>query len=284
MKNKAVLLLSCPDHSGLVAKISNFIHHIGGNITGLDEHVDINENVFFLRVAWDNIAGEISRNELIRLFTPLANSMDARWEIKLLSDKMRAAVYVSKFDHCIQELLWRYSNDELNIEIPLVISNHEMMRQLCENYQIPYYYKPRTAGNKIAEEQSELELLSDHKIDFIILARYMQVLTQRFVETYKERIINIHHSFLPAFMGGDPYKQAFSRGVKIIGATSHFVTEILDDGPIIEQDVIRISHRDSVRDLKRKGRDLERSVLLKAIQLYSEHRILLHNKKTIIFE
>jgi formyltetrahydrofolate deformylase len=280
----AILLFSCPDRIGLVARISHFIFERGGNILDLDEHVDPDEQIFSIRVAWDLSRFSISAAELIDAFTPLAREFKASWEIKFPEKKMRLAIFVSKYDHCLQEILWRNSIGEFPIEIPLIISNHPDLQNLAAHYKIPYHVFPITAANKMEQEGQELKLLAEHQIDTVILARYMQIISTQFVKKYPNRIINIHHSFLPAFAGSNPYKQAYQRGVKIIGATSHYVTEELDEGPIIEQDIRRITHRDSLEDLIRKGRDLERIVLARAIRYHAEHRVLVHGRKTIIFD
>lgn len=282
--NLAVLLLSCPDQVGLVSTITNFIYERNGNIVDLDEHVDESEKTFFIRIVWDLTNFSIPIDNLENEFSVLVEKLNANYQIKLLSQKTRIALFVSKYDHCLNEILWRNSTGDYPFEIPLIISNHDEMKSIAEMHQIPFYYFPIDKENKIEQEQNEIELLKKHKIDTIVLARYMQILSSKFVEEYPNQIINIHHSFLPAFAGGNPYKQAFQRGVKIIGATSHYVTEVLDDGPIIEQDVIRISHKESVAELMRKGRDLERLVLARAVIAHSEHRILVSGRKTIVFE
>lgn len=227
---------------------------------------------------------EISADELENAFRPVGKKFDANWSIHFTGRKTRIAVMVSKYDHCLQELLWRQRLAESEYEIPLIISNHPDLEPMAAYHRIPYHVFPITKENKEAQEKAELKLLLENKIDAVVLARYMQVLSPAFVDEFPNRIINIHHSFLPAFMGGNPYKQAYERGVKIIGATSHYVTEDLDEGPIIEQDIIRISHRDSVNDLVRRGRDLERIVLAKAVNYHAEHRILVNGKKTVVFE
>lgn len=283
-KLTAILLLSCPDRTGLVARISHFIFERGGNILDLDEHVDTDEQIFFLRLAWDMKHFSISDSELDEAFAPLAKEFNATWKINFAEKKLRVAMFVSKYDHCLQELLWRHSLGEFPIEIPLIISNHPDLQPLADHYGIHYHVFPVTKENKVEQEEKELALLREHTIDTIVLARYMQILSPRFVAEYPNRIINIHHSFLPAFVGGNPYKQAYQRGVKLIGATSHYVTEELDEGPIIEQDIIRISHKDTIDDLKRKGRDIERLVLARALHYHAEHRILIHGRKTIVFD
>jgi formyltetrahydrofolate deformylase len=279
----AILLLSCPDRKGLVSEISYFVSNNGGNITDLDEHVNQEEKTFFIRIAWDLKDFKIPIDKLNEAFTPLAEKFDAEWEINFSNIKPRLAVFVSKYDHCLQVVLWRHKIGEFRADITAVISNHPDLENLAEHYSVPFYHFPITKENKAEQEQKEIELLHELKADAVILARYMQILSTKFVAEFPNRIINIHHSFLPAFIGGNPYKQAYERGVKIIGATSHFVTENLDEGPIIVQDIIPISHRDSTKDLVRKGRDLERLVLAKAIHYYLEHRVLVHRGKTIIF-
>ena len=280
----AILLLSCKDRIGLVSRIAHFVFERGGNIIDLDEHVDMDEKYFFVRIAWDMKNFSIPPSEVVEAFTPLAKEFNATWRINFTGQNLRVGIFVSKYDHCLREILWRQKMGEFNIDIPLIISNHEDLRPLAEHYNIPYYVFPIMQENKPEQEKKELALLKENKIDTIVLARYMQILTPQIIDKYKNQIINIHHSFLPAFVGSNPYKQAYERGVKIIGATSHYVTKELDDGPIIEQDIIRISHKDTVKDLIRKGRDLERLILAKALYFHSEHRILVHGKKTIIFE
>jgi formyltetrahydrofolate deformylase len=280
----AILLLSCPDRRGLVSRISHFVFERGGNILDLDEHVDIDGKYFFLRLAWDMKNFSIPESEVTEAFTPLAKEFNAKWRINFAGKNLRVAIFVSKFDHCLQEILWRQRLGEFNIEIPLIISNHQDLKPLAEHYGIRYCVFQINEENKLEQEKKELSLLKENQVDTIVLARYMQILTEQFVDEYPDQIINIHHSFLPAFIGPNPYKQAYQRGVKIIGATSHYVTKELDNGPIIEQDIIRISHKDTISDLVRKGRDLERMILARALYYHSQHRILVHGKKTIIFE
>jgi formyltetrahydrofolate deformylase len=280
-RSTAILLLSCKDRTGLISRISHFVFERGGNILDLDEHVD--GEYFFIRLAWDMKNFSVPESDTPDAFGPLAREFDAKWKINFTGKNMRVAIFVSKFDHCLQEILWRQRLGEFNVDIPLIISNHDELRPLAEHYGVPFYVFPVNDGNKGEQEKKELALLKENGIDAIVLARYMQVLTPGFVDAYPNRIINIHHSFLPAFVGSNPYKQAYERGVKIIGATSHYVTKDLDDGPIIEQDVIRISHKDTVDDLVRKGRDLERLILARALYYHAQHRILVHGKKTIVF-
>ncbi|MCD6376821.1 MAG: formyltetrahydrofolate deformylase [Caldisericaceae bacterium] len=283
-KLTAVLLLTCPDRVGLISRISHFIFERQGNIIDLDEHVDQEQQLFSIRVAWDMTNFTINAQQLQEAFAPLAKEFQATWSLRFLEQKSRVAIFVSKRDHCLNEILWRYQLGEYNIEICCIVSNHSNLKPIADQYQIPVHVFPVTKNNKKEQETKELQLLQKYQVDTIVLARYMQILSPQFVKHYPNRIINIHHSFLPAFAGSNPYRQAFERGVKIIGATSHYVTEELDQGPIIEQDVIRISHKDTLKDLIRKGRDLERLVLAKALRYHFEHRILVHGRKTIIFE
>ncbi len=282
--NSAILLLSCPDRIGLVSRISHFVFERGGNILDLDEHVDMDTGTFFIRVAWDMDNFSIAANDLPGALAPLAKEFNASWSVNFTERNMRVALFVSKYNHCLQELLWRQSLGEYPVVFPLIISNHHDLEYLADQHKIPYYVFPISKDLRVQQEKKEMDLLREEKIDSIVLARYMQILSPDFVEAYPNRIINIHHSFLPSFVGGNPYQQAYERGVKIIGATSHYVTGDLDQGPIIEQDVIRISHKDTVSDLKRKGRDLERLVLARALKYHAEYRILSHGKKTIIFD
>ena len=280
----AILLLSCPDRKGLVSKISEFVFERGGNILSLDEHVDTDTATFFIRVVWDMKDFFVPDAELPALLKRMAEGIDANWSLDFTDRHLRVALFVSKYDHCLQELLWRQRLGEYPVEFPLILSNHPDLQELGAQYGIPFHFFPIDPENKAGQEKKELELLRKEKIHTIVLARYMQVLSPEFVDRYPNRIINIHHSFLPSFVGSNPYRQAYLRGVKIIGATSHYVTGDLDQGPIIEQDVVRISHRDTVDDLRRKGRDLERLVLARALKYHAEHRILPHGKKTIVFD
>jgi formyltetrahydrofolate deformylase len=277
----AVLLLSCKDRTGLISRMSHFVFERGGNIIDLDEHVD--GQYFFLRIAWDMKNFSVPESDVRGAFAPLAKEFDATWQISFTAQKQRVAIFVSRLDHCLQEILWRHRLGEFDVEICLIISNHEDLRPLAGHYGIPYFVFPITSDNRRDQEKKELALLKEHGIGTIVLARYMQILSPEFVDEYPNQIINIHHSFLPAFAGRDPYTQAYERGVKIIGATSHYVTKELDDGPIIEQDIIRISHKDGVSDLVRKGRDLERMILARALFYHAQHRVLVHGKKTIVF-
>ena len=280
----AVLLLICPDRVGLISRISHFIFERGGNIVDLDEHVDPERNIFSIRVAWDMNNFSIAPSEVKEAFAPLAKEFKATWDIRFLENKSRVAIFVSKRDHCLNEILWRYQLGEYPIEICCIISNHPDLKSIADHNNIPFFVFPIDKTNKRQQEEKEIKLLQKFKVDTIVLARYMQILSPEFVARYPNQIINIHHSFLPAFAGSNPYRQAYDRGVKIIGATSHYVTEQLDEGPIIEQDIIRISHKDTLKDLIRKGRDLERIVLAKALQYHFEHRVLVQGRKTLIFK
>lgn len=279
----AILLFTCADQDGIVAKISQFIYKYGGNIIDLDEHVNQNQKFFSIRVVWSMKNFSISSSQLHNDFDVVGKEFNAHWRIEFSESKLRLAIFVSKYDHCLQEILWRYKMNEYDIEIPLIISNHPDLQELAESNGIPFHVFPITKENKLDQEAKEIALMKENNIDLIVLARYMQVLTPEFIQEYRNKIINIHHSFLPGFVGGNPYKQAYERGVKIIGATSHYVTEELDEGPIIEQDIMRITHKDTIKDLIRKGRDLERTVLARALLYKAEHRIIVDGKRTVVF-
>jgi formyltetrahydrofolate deformylase len=283
MKNSAILLIACPDQKGLVAAISDFVFRHNGNILHADEHADEGSNLFLMRVEFDPADFDIDRKDFAKYFSPLAEKFEMTWRLAQSSHRQKTVILVSKYDHCLVDLLYRHKSGELACEIPLIISNHPDNREIAEFYRIPYVTIPVPQEGKRSAEEKILSLLRQHAPDFIVLARYMQILSPDFVSEYPQRIINIHHSFLPAFLGAKPYHQAFARGVKLIGATSHYVTEVLDDGPIIEQDVIRISHRDSLPDLVQKGRDLEKVVLSRAVRWHLENRILLYGNKTVVF-
>lgn len=282
--NEAILHFVCSDQRGLVSRISTFIHEHRGNIISLNEFVDSATKTFFLRVAWNMDGFDLDDVSFKKEFSLLAGSFDASWEVYFTTRKQQVAVFVSKYDHCLRDILWRYGMNEFPVEIPLIISNHPDLMGIGERYGIPFHVFPVSKDDKNIVEREEIELLRQNKIDAIVLARYMQILSPEFVNQFPNRIINIHHSFLPAFVGGNPYRQAYERGVKIIGATSHYVTSELDQGPIIEQSTASITHRDNVKDLVRKGRDLERLVLARALKLHSEHRVLVHGRKTVVFE
>ncbi len=284
MKNSAILLLSCPDRKGLVATISDFIFRHNGNILHADEHADEDSNLFLMRVEFDPAGFDIDLADFSRHFLPIAEKFEMKWRLAQANYRPKMAILVSKYDHCLVDLLYRHKSGELACDIPVIISNHADNQPTADFYRIPYFTVPVPKDNKREAEQKILSLLRQHAPDFIVLARYMQILSSEFVSAYPHRIINIHHSFLPAFIGAKPYHQAFARGVKLIGATSHYVTEALDDGPIIEQDVIRISHRDSLDDLLQKGRDLEKVVLSRGVRWHVENRVLLYGNKTVVFD
>ncbi len=284
MKNTAILLISCPDRKGLVASISDFVFRHKGNILHADEHADEGSNLFLMRVEFDPIDFDINLADFAKHFSPIAEKFAMQWRLARSNVRQKMAILVSKYDHCLVDLLYRHKSGELACDIPLVISNHPDNGPIAEFYRIPFFVVPVTKDNKSEAEQKILALLKQHDLDFIVLARYMQILSNQFVNEYPHRIINIHHSFLPAFVGAKPYHQAFTRGVKLIGATSHYVTDVLDDGPIIEQDVVRISHRDSLDDLLQKGRDLEKVVLSRAVRWHIENRVLLYGNKTVVFD
>jgi len=284
MKTSAVLLISCRDRKGLVATVSDFIYKHGGNILHTDEHTDADSSWFLMRVEFDPSDFDIPLPQAAQLFGPIAQKFDMEWRLAQPGERKKMAIMVSKYDHCLVDLLYRHKVGELNCDIPLIISNHADNQPIADFYQIPFLVVPVPKDRKRDAEQRQIALLREHNVDFTVLARYMQVLSNEFVATFPHRIINIHHSFLPAFVGAKPYHQAFQRGVKLIGATSHYVTEVLDDGPIIEQDVVRISHRDSVEDLIQKGRDLEKVVLSRGVRWHIDNRVLLYGNKTVVFD
>jgi formyltetrahydrofolate deformylase len=283
MKNTAILLITCPDQKGLVATIADFVFRHNGNILHADEHGDDTSNLFLMRVEFDPAQFDFDLPEFGKRFSPIAEKFGMTWRLAQSNYRPRMAILASKYDHCLVDLLYRQKSGELACEIPAIISNHPDNQAVADFYRIPYFVVPVSSPDKRGAEQKILSLLRQHSPDFIVLARYMQILSPQFVGEYPQRIINIHHSFLPAFVGARPYHQAVERGVKLIGATSHYVTEVLDDGPIIEQDLVRISHRDSLDDVLQKGRDLEKVVLSRAVRWHVENRILLYGKKTVVF-
>ena len=284
MKNTATLLITCPDAKGIVASIAEFLYQHNANILHADQHQDAENNLFLMRVEWDVAGFNLDEAAFKQKFESIAAKFSMVWQLKLSQHKTRVAIMVSQYDHCLADLLHRYKNGELVCEIPLIISNHHDTEALAKFYGVDFHHIEVTKDNKAQAEAAQFKLFDDYKIDLIVLARYMQILSGDFVARYPQRVINIHHSFLPAFVGAKPYHRAFERGVKLIGATAHYVTEVLDEGPIIEQDIDRISHRDQVEDLIQKGRDLERSVLAKAVRWHIENRILLYANKTVIFD
>ncbi|MEZ4608572.1 MAG: formyltetrahydrofolate deformylase [Deinococcales bacterium] len=281
----AHLLMSCPDKPGIVAAVSQFLYTHGANIIDSQQHsTDPEGGQFFMRMVFKLKDLNLTKSLFERAFNnAIAEKFAMHWRISYADTPKRMAILVSKYDHCLLELLWRHQHGELKAEIPLIISNHEDMRLLSESYQIPYHYLPVSKESKAEQEAALLKLLANHQIDVVVLARYMQILSSDFVKHYPERIINIHHSFLPAFIGANPYKKAYDRGVKLIGATAHYVTDDLDEGPIIEQDVARVSHRDGADELVRIGRDIERQVLARAVNAHLSNRIITFENKTIVF-
>jgi formyltetrahydrofolate deformylase len=315
MNDSAVLLIDCPDRKGLVARVSGLLYERGANILHADQHQDHDLGLFFMRVEWalaatgdaasnspsaettaSSPAGEIGRaapqaaKEAFDLdgfraaFAPLAAELGMRWQLSSSARRTRVALFCSQYLHCMADLLYRWRTGELDCEIPVIVSNHREVERLAEFYGIPFEFVPVTPATRAAAEARQLELLGRHEIELVVLARYMQVLSPAFVARYPASIINVHHSFLPAFTGAKPYHAAHARGVKLIGATSHYVTDLLDDGPIIEQDVARISHRDQVEDLVARGRDLERVVLSRAVRWHLDRRILCYGNKTVVFD
>ena len=282
MKNNAVLLIDCPDRKGLVATVSSLLYRHGANIIHADQHQDHEAGLFFMRVEWalDDFNLDTFRQE----FQGVAEELRMRWRIAPLSDRPRVAIFVSQHLHCLVDILHREKTGELQCSIPLVVSNHADAEPYAAFYGVDFRHIALSPETKRAAEEEQIRLLAEYRIDLIVLARYMQILSPEFVRLHPLRTINVHHSFLPAFMGAKPYHAAFGRGVKLIGATSHYVTEVLDDGPIIEQDVVRISHRDDVSDLLQKGRDLERVVLSRAVRWHLERRILCYGNKTVVFD
>lgn len=281
---KITILIHCEDQKGIIASVTNYIASIEGNIIYLDQHVDANENVFFMRLECEFSTHNWDLELIKKDFqTNLADKFNMSWEIYTQEYKPRMALFISKYDHCLYDILGRYSAGELPLEIPLIISNHEDLKGVAERFSIPFFHIPFNKNIKEEGEKQQIALLKEYDINFIVLARYMQIITPKLIDLYKNRIINIHHSFLPAFPGAKPYHSAFARGVKIIGATSHYVTEELDEGPIIEQDITRVSHSHSIEDFIVKGRDLERSVLARAVKLHAERKTMVYNNKTVIF-
>ena len=284
MMKTAKLLLHCPDKPGILAEVTDFITVNKGNIIYLDQYVDHVENIFFMRIEWELKDFLVPQEKIEDYFATLyAQKYEMNFRLYFSDTKPRMAIFVSKMSHCLFDLLARYTAGEWNVEIPLIISNHPDLQHVAERFGIHFHLFPITKETKEEQEKKEMELLAKHKITFIVLARYMQVISEQMINAYPNRIINIHHSFLPAFVGAKPYHAAFERGVKIIGATSHYVTTELDAGPIIEQDVVRITHKDTVQDLVNKGKDLEKIVLSRAVQKHIERKVLAYKNKTVIF-
>ena len=280
----AILLIHCPDSKGIIATVSEFIAKNTGNITFLDQHVDASKCVFFMRIEWQLNDFAIPVDKIGEFFDVLiARRYNMNWQLHFSHEVPRMAIFVSKLPHCLFDILSRWKSREIEVEIPLIISNHQDMEPVARQFGVEFAYLPINSANKQEQEQAQRDLLAEHEVDFIVLARYMQILSEEFVSHYPNRIINIHHSFLPAFPGAKPYHHAYERGVKVIGATSHYVTADLDGGPIIAQDIIRVSHEDSIEDLVRKGRDLEKIILARAIWHHLQRQILVYQNRTLVF-
>ena len=282
--NAAILLCTCADRAGIVAALTNFVAEYGGNIIDLDQHTDNTTKQFFMRLVWDLSKSTLSREDIPGAIALLAKKIaDMKWRVAFATPRPRIAIMASTAPHCLADLLLRHQMGELRGEMAMIIANHEVLRDLAVHYKIPFHHVPVDKGNKAEAEKAQMELLRENDIDLVVLARYMQILGPGFVQEWRDRIINIHHSFLPAFVGANPYRQAKERGVKVIGATAHYVTADLDQGPIIAQDVTPVTHRDEIEDLVRKGRDIERQVLGAAVRLHLERRVLVSGNRTVVF-
>lgn len=279
----AILLIHCPDQAGLVHDVTGFIFSHGGNLLDLEQHIDPVENIFFMRVVWSLENFSLEKEEIGTRFSLLGKRHNMWWKLQFSAERKRIALFVSRESHCLYDLLARFEAGELPVEVPLIISNHETLRPAAERFGIPFHHFPINADNKAAQERAQIELLRAHSVDTIVLARYMQIISGALIAEFPNQILNIHHSFLPAFVGAKPYHQAYERGVKIIGATSHYVTADLDQGPIIHQDVMRVSHKHSVTDLVRHGKDLEKTVLAKALWWHVTNKVLVYHNKTVVF-
>ncbi|MBN3581675.1 formyltetrahydrofolate deformylase [Algoriphagus aestuarii] len=281
---KAILLIQCPDQKGIVAEVSRFLYSYNGNILEIDQHVDEELSLFFMRAAWELDSFALKKEEISQRFElEIGNKFDMEFKLHFNFPKPRMAIFVSKLSHCLFDILGRHHAGQLEVDIPLVISNHQHLQSIVEAFGIPFYYIPVTASTKVEAEKRQLELLQSHNVDFVVLARYMQIISADFIKNYPNRIINIHHSFLPAFVGAKPYHAAYERGVKIIGATAHYVTEELDAGPIIEQEVARVRHHNTISDLVQIGQDVEKVTLSKAIKYHLDRKVLSFKNKTVIF-
>lgn len=283
-QDSIILLIHCKDRRGIVARVSGFIHDFGGNILDSDHHTDKDTNDFLMRMEFAAEGFQIPSDDIPSAFAPIAKVHEMHYEVYLSSRRTRVGLLVSKQDHCLADLLQRHRRDELHIDVPVIISNHDTCASWADLFKIPFVVYPVTKETKPQQERRVLALLKEHRVELVVMARYMQVLTEDFLAQVGCPVINIHHSFLPAFIGANPYRQAYDRGVKIIGATAHYATQDLDEGPIIEQDVIRVGHRDTVEDLVRKGRDLEEIVLARAVRRHVERRVLVYGKKTVVFD
>ena len=279
-----VLLINCEDRKGLVARVAGFIHDFGGNILASDHHTDRGTGHFLMRTEFELAGFQIPRDEIVTAFAPVAKVFGMQYHVHFTTERPRVGILVSKQDHCLADLLQRHRRGELQIDIPVIVSNHDVCRFWADLYKIRFVVLPVTTETKAEQEQQVLQVMKQHRVEVIVMARYMQILSAAFLAQVGCPVINIHHSFLPAFIGASPYRQAYDRGVKLIGATAHYATEDLDEGPIIEQDVVRVGHRDTVEDLIRKGRDMEEVVLARAVRLHVEHRVLVYGKKTVAFD
>ncbi|MEM7816685.1 MAG: formyltetrahydrofolate deformylase [Candidatus Aenigmatarchaeota archaeon] len=282
--DNAILLISCPDQKGITATVSNFIYKNNGNIEHADQHIDQQTNTFFMRIEWSLKDFKIPKKDIAEEFSLVAKKFKMSWNLYFKKDIPNIAIFVSKKLHCLYDLILRYKEAQIRGKILLVVSNYSLAKKVCQDFNINFFEFPIDGNNREEQEEKQLSLLKTKKIELVILARYNRILTSNFIKEFPNRIINIHHSFLPAFKGKAPYEQAYSRGVKIIGATSHYVVEELDAGPIIEQDTMRVSHRDSLEEIKRKGQDLEKIVLSRAVKWHLERKILVYNNKTVIFD
>lgn len=281
---KITILINCKDSKGIIASVTNFIHQQSGNIVYIDQHVDRGDDMFFMRLECEFSKEVISLPLFKNIFSEVIGSQfEMDWQLHDSDLKPRMAIFVSKYEHCLYDILSRYSSNELDVEIPLIISNHPDLEHIAKSFNIPYFCIKVTKDTKKEAEIAQLKLLKEHNVNFIVLARYMQIISPELIEEYKHQIINIHHSFLPAFPGAKPYHSAYKRGVKIIGATSHYVTEDLDEGPIIEQDITRVTHTNTIKDFILKGRDLEKIVLSRALKLHTERKVMVFNNKTVVF-
>jgi formyltetrahydrofolate deformylase len=280
----ARLLIACPDARGIVAAVARFISDHGGNLLDADQHTDREHGEFFMRAEFDLAGCDLDESSFNAAWAPLAQQHRMSWRVRFTGRPMRVALLAGLLPHCLQDLLWRHQAGEFPMEVPAIISNHDALRSIAAHAGVPFHHLPIRDGDKASQEAAIRELLEREEIELVVLARYMQVLSPALLHGWENRIINIHHSFLPAFAGGDPYRQAYERGVKLIGATSHYVTEVLDDGPIIAQEVAQVSHRSSIEDLKRLGRDLERTVLARAVRMHLQDRILVSQNKTVVFD